>query len=268
MRRLLIAGLVLDDSDGYHNEAVEKVVALFRIAMADSSTWWGGKYYSFLVPVVRNSVESETTTEETRDRLLGQLTDVADHELFEESLSRMSDMVLRFYDNLPRTDGNIVESVWGWSYRYMGQPILNDNKHDFCKEMGQILQLAPLPYWEAEPELERLEHEGMLTDEESLYIWQMDPRAFSSYISSFGFEGQAHLESTANLLRLGILLEQYKREHDQYPERLDALADAFGGTLPVNAFTGEPYDYHSDKNTFSLAYTYQDDKGEEKTVEW
>ena len=54
---------------------------------------------------------------------------------------------------------------------------------------------------------------------------------------------QAIHEARLRLMRIGIVLELRGKRDGVYPEYLDAIRDAFGGTLPVDPFTGEAFRY-------------------------
>lgn len=265
---LLANDSYLQNSEGNQETALEDIISYISVSMAGTYAPWDAHDIAVMGPVIKDAVRSDTVTQQTRARLLHQLKQVADHNEFAEGLSRVSEMVLDFYKDLPNLTGYAPEIIWAWGYRYVGEPILNKNKRDFCEEMSLILELAPMPYWEVKPELERIGNDGHVREFDELYIWQTDPRRLSSFMFSYAFSAQAYLESVANLMRLGILLEQYKSDHGLYPECLDTIVDAFGGTLPVNAFTGEPYDYHRTDDGFHLSFTFQDDKDKDKTVEW
>ncbi len=57
------------------------------------------------------------------------------------------------------------------------------------------------------------------------------------------FWRQARHEASIDLVQMGLLIEQHYAEHGSYPDSLDVLAPALGGTVPLDPFSGEPYRY-------------------------
>lgn len=66
------------------------------------------------------------------------------------------------------------------------------------------------------------------------------------------FVTQAVHEATIDLFRMGLLIEQHYTEHGSYPASLDVLARALGGAVPLDPFSGEPYQYVVSDDGFLL----------------
>ena len=53
-------------------------------------------------------------------------------------------------------------------------------------------------------------------------------------------------------LALMLAVEKYKREHGQYPDRLEALAPDYVPQVPTDAFNGKPFVYRESADSYAL----------------
>ncbi|HUW60136.1 MAG TPA: hypothetical protein VMZ06_03940 [Candidatus Bathyarchaeia archaeon] len=53
-------------------------------------------------------------------------------------------------------------------------------------------------------------------------------------------------------LTLMLAIEKYKREHGQYPDRLEALAPDYVPQVPMDAFSGKPFIYKKSADSYAL----------------
>jgi len=117
-----------------------------------------------------------------------------------------------------------------------------------------LAELAEQPYYEIAPKLgEATGTSSMVID--SLLL-SLDSRYFSKQLwralVASCFRLQAQHEATVDLFRMGLLIEQHYAEHGSYPDSLDVLAPALGGTVPLDPFSGEPYRYVVNDDGFLL----------------
>jgi len=115
----------------------------------------------------------------------------------------------------------------------------------------RLSRIAPLPYHEAASRLEALESELRNSKR-----WQLSNRArfFSGdeFRPRHTFLLQAEQEAAHLLTRLGWRLEQYRARTGGYPQRLDAVAEYFGGQVPADPFTGGRFVYRPEEESFLL----------------
>ena len=125
--------------------------------------------------------------------------------------------------------------------------------------MSRASSAAELPYYEAAPQLMRLETETRNLPSTRILAKMHIVSGLSSTCGA-----QAQHEATLDLMQMGILVEQYKASTGTYPEDLDAIVPELGGSLPVDPFTGKPYQYQpSDDGSllYSIGQNLIDDGG-------
>ena len=138
------------------------------------------------------------------------------------------------------------------------RPMLNQDEATYADIMNQIVSAARLPYYEAAPQLDRIERD----------IENLPPiRAVSKVrlrALSRACRAQARHEARLDLMQMGLLLEQYKAQKGALPATLDVIAADLGGSLPVDPFSGEGYHYQLLDGSFllySVGENLQDDGG-------
>ena len=121
----------------------------------------------------------------------------------------------------------------------------------YIQAITPLIQVADLPYHEAAPTVIRDTDSsagplgGFLPSRDN--ISQDATRMAASC-----FVTQAVHEATIDLFRMGLLIEQHYTEHGSYPASLDVLARALGGAVPLDPFSGEPYQYVVSDDGFLL----------------
>jgi len=134
-----------------------------------------------------------------------------------------------------------------WLYESpLGRPWVNMDEEAYTDLTNRFISVAELPYYEPAPELDRIER-----DIENMPASRRGAGVFS-HPMLYSFPTQARHEATLDLMQMGILIEQYEAREGCYPESLDAIAPALGGGLPVDPFTGEPYQYRLSEDVFLL----------------
>jgi hypothetical protein len=128
----------------------------------------------------------------------------------------------------------------------LARPWLNNDAAIYADTLVQISQAATLPYYESEPTLSLIQQ-----DVDDLPRTRVLSHHLLPALTGVS-RAQARHESTLDLMQMGLLLEQYYVDHGAYPESLDPISPALGGTLPVDPFTGDSYIYRPSGDTFLL----------------
>jgi hypothetical protein len=140
----------------------------------------------------------------------------------------------------------------------IARPWFNNDEATYAEVMGEMADMAALPYYEAAPSLAQLDD-----DIDSLPFTRVLSRVLLPALTRAD-QAQARHETQVDLMQMGLLLEQYYVEHGTYPDSLDPVASQLGGALPVDPFTGDPYVYQPSTGTFllyGLGYNQTDDGG-------
>jgi hypothetical protein len=139
----------------------------------------------------------------------------------------------------------------------LGPPRKSDEE-TYVQIMQRLISAAKLPYHEALPELTRIDGDIADLPQELSYSSLLLPALTRAGAA------QARHEAVLDLAQFGIALEQYKPREGSYPLTLDPIAEHFGGTLPVDPFTGQAYIYRPSFDSFllySLGENLRDDGG-------
>ena len=136
----------------------------------------------------------------------------------------------------------------------------------------QMIEVTPLPYYEAKPILDGIEQDlrdhpftRLMSDQFLLELMRvhMDRGRYETTFDLRNMESllelhyhihlaQGRQEAKLDLLRIGIVLEQHYVDTREYPATLDAIAADLGGAVPLDPLTGEPYHYQAQGDTFLL----------------
>jgi len=247
--RLLRADAVTKASEGNHSEAVEDIIAGMKLgdALAQEpmliSQLVRFALYGTMCDAVQNSLDGGDLSPELTSQLMGQIDHADRRNAFAESLA--GELYLGL-DQFPD-----VEISGGTAGRILGVPLrpwLNADKGGYIEVMSRVISAAGLPYYEAAPELNRIEGGGG--------PWLLPRTGMAKGILAPAFaqscQAQARHEAMLDLIQLGILIEQHHARTSSYPESLDVIARDLGTSLPVDPFTGEPYLYQSSDDGFLL----------------
>jgi len=167
--------------------------------------------------------------------------------------------LLRFEDWQKEPYSNMIAKVglywgtrsWLWA-RPMCRPWFNKDQQVSVEMITRMFEVPDLPYYQAKPILDQIE-----ADIKALPYVNMASQGQTQWHFQ-AFSSQAQFELKLDVIQMRIAIEQYRAKHSKYPETLDAVADWFGGTLPVNPFTGHPYPYELDGDTYLLDDTTPD----------
>ena len=128
----------------------------------------------------------------------------------------------------------------------LARPFLNLDEEAYADIIGQVNEVAQLPFYEAMPEMERISHEI-----ENLPRTRVLTRMALPSLTRI-VEQQARYEAQLGLMQVGLAVEQYHGQNGNYPETLDEIAPTLGGAIPMDPFTGQPFVYEPHNNSFTL----------------
>ncbi len=184
------------------------------------------------------------------DRLVAQAPWAYHRDAFADSLRvdaiLESAQLAQHADQAARSELPLQASYTRWS--------VQRNQADYIRAVALLLEVANKPYHEAASTLEEVKASspGMVEDIvfslDGVYAYTKDTRKSLSKL----FAMHAGREVTIDLLRIGLLIEQHYAEDGSYPDSLEVLAPAFGGNVPPDPFSGEPYRYVVNDDGFLL----------------
>jgi len=266
---LLCGNILLNTARGNHADVPLDLAALMKMCDADAYIDYPFVMGRAMENCLDEALRSGVVPDATWQLLLDQLAESRAHSIFLEDWNRSASVWLEWYENLPAsgseiTNPPVIGQILGWGYSYAGTPLLNYNMDRYSDVMDQLLEVAPLPYFEAKPELTRIREEYDIPVPWELKPWEMEPGIWHiATLVHERFSGRAYVEAHIDMARLAILLEGERTRSGFYPASLEAVADGFGGRVPINPGTGEPFRYQREEEGFRLWYTstYEDDNG-------
>jgi len=255
LARLLCADAVIMDGQGRYSESVASVIAGMQLgdALANEpvivSQQRRHHIYRIMYEAVERSIHVDNLTPELISRLLDHV-DGADNRLaFAESFAGDQILGSQYFTEIGEGKeqyGGFLGRIYG---SVVGTPWRNVDESMFIDIMSRARNLAELPYYEAHPQLDRMQ-EDMLNS-----IWLLHPLTRGPVIMPEAIgpcRQQAQHEARLDLIQVGLAIEQYQADHGSYPDSLDAIAPQMGWSMPVDPFTGEPYHYYPSADSFQL----------------
>ena len=266
---LLSANMLLNTANGNFEDVARDLTALLKMCDADAYIDYPFRMAQGTEHCLRDAITGGNATDAVWQALLDQLEESREHRIFVDDWTRAAGHWLEWYEDLPASGSDVTNSavigeVLGWGYRYAGTPLLNYNMDTFSDVMAQLLEVAPLPYYQARPTIERIRDDYSIPVPWELPPWQSEPGIWHiSTLIHERFFGRAYVEAHIDMARMAILLQRHRAQFGAYPETLEAVAEGFGGTLPANPLTGEPFRYERQADTFRLWCfdDYVDDNG-------
>ena len=241
--RLLRADAAVNGAKGDYAAAVDDVIAGMKIGDALVrepvliSQLVRIAIYLVANSAIQNSFSGTDLSPDLTERLMTHLAQADHRGEFSESLAgelymgRMMFVALRSGDRNRIPEGMVLG------------PVDDADERTYIEMMTRLIAAARLPYYKALPELKRMEDQ---LAELGPYSAQFVPALARSC------QAQARHEAVLEVAQLGIMLEQYKGREGSYPLTLDPIAGQFGGTLPVDPFTGRAYIYRPSFDSFLL----------------
>jgi hypothetical protein len=135
-------------------------------------------------------------------------------------------------------------------YGSIGRPLLNRDEEIYVDFVERMRTVISLPYYEAQQELERIQE-----DVENISFIQIYANStLEGLVPAYCWtaESCARNEAQLGLMQIGLTVEQYHAQHGEYPQTLEEIALALGGTLPLDPYTGQNYVYKPHSDNFTL----------------
>jgi hypothetical protein len=128
----------------------------------------------------------------------------------------------------------------------IARPFLYMDQEAYADIMERMTDTMILPFYEAQPELERINNEI-----ESLPRIRVMSRIILPALTRAA-EAQARHEAQLGLMRLGLAVDLYHDQIGKYPQTLEDVAPTVGGEIPLDPFTGMPFVYEPSSDRFTL----------------
>ena len=159
-------------------------------------------------------------------------------------------IIKEIFEGIREVRGEPANSFVPRIYGSIGRPLLNRDEAIYADVMERLSTIASLPYHEARPELERIQKEVENISYIRIIASVVLPQLVPGFCSMQ--EACARYEAQSGLMQIGLTVEQYHAQHGEYPQTLEEIAPALGGTLPVDPYTGQNYVYKPGSNDFTL----------------
>ncbi len=258
--RLLAADSALASARGDYGEMVEDLNAIMNLANA------AGEEPILISQLVRVAITNILYTNVSQTvpagnlppdmvRQLLQITEGAKgRNGFANSFSGEGLMGLEAFDSIRTGNwehaGIAPEGIDGFFLQLYGsilaRPFLYMDQEAYAGIMERMTDAMELPFYEAKPELDRIN-----TEIESL----PRTRVLSSILLpalTRAAEAQARHEAQLDLMRIGLAVELYHDQIGEYPQTLEDVAPTIGGEIPLDPFTGMPFVYEPHNDRFTL----------------
>jgi len=247
--RFLMAQAVLDARAG-NADGLFKDIALFLRVRETSSMYRDS--FGFLADMVVDALEQGAVSRNAEEELLMQLARSRGREVFRRQQEQRLALMVKTLDELPQSLSEMEDDPFrrtlALGYCTVGLPLFNYDVQNFAADAERVLDASALPHLEAEAALGDIRAEC-----DARFLGNFGRNLGVGYMSDPArFAARAEQEAWMDLTRLGVTLERYQTDHGAYPATLDALRDRFPEGLPVDPFSGGPYRYTSDGQSFQL----------------
>lgn len=228
--------------------------------------WVGGQSGNSII--LKPAIADPAVEDVLLDRLYEMLTIHRSLPLFPEEVRRNTEQIVEDFEtwgDKPLSSYGFSEDpigyARGWAYPRLTPALFNYDFDRFNRAMDRLLDLAARPYYEVKEDLERFYSEfDVEPNISSIKFTRTNPGWYYVLtLSRHGFEQNAHEQASMDVIRIAILLDRHRRRTGTYPESLDYLAAAFGGSLPVNPLMGDRYVYERTEDSFRLGFREETD---------
>ncbi len=256
--RLLRASAFSKGMQGDHAAAIDDILTVMKLGDALSqepvliSQLVRIAIYLIANTAINDYLDGADLSPEQAERLVTHLAKAGQRDALADSLVGELRMGQQVFSALRSGDQTNIPKELD-----LGPPGKSDEE-TFVQIMQRFISAIRLPYHEALPELTRIDADIAALPKESSYSSLLLPALTRTGVA------QARHEAVLEVAQLGIMLEQYKAREGSYPLTLDPIAEHFGGTLPVDPFTGRPYIYRPSFDSFllySVGENLRDDGG-------
>jgi hypothetical protein len=127
-------------------------------------------------------------------------------------------------------------------YPTLGRPLFNLDEAAFMRHLNANIEAIDLPWPQSRDEMQRLDYEHPARHVLTSMIVPVFRRAALSMERASAQVGAA---------QIALAAKAYRAEHGRYPEWLSELA-ADGWELPTDPFSGKPYHYRREGDSFAV----------------
>jgi len=267
---LLQADATINAKQGNLDETVLDIVALVKLNDALAQEPWIALQMIRTVlchdatDTIQRSTQSGDFSQGQVEQLVDQLGRAGRRDAFADAMTfETLTAHTTFTDGVHEIRGFSAMEIFSWLYTGpLGRPWSVKDEELIASTLSQVAEISYLPYYEAEPMLREMDAE--LSDIPFMRFFSRKMLPGSYAMSRRSIVGQAGTETSLDITRMGLLLEQYETQHGFYPETLDVIAPDLGGTVPVDPFTGQSYRYQPSSDSFLLygvGQNLRDDSG-------
>lgn len=130
------------------------------------------------------------------------------------------------------------------------EPLFLEDERSAVEYWKRIAAVPNAPFYEIQPDLERIESEI-----DAIPIVKCYSKIIIPQIIAGTFPVQARHEIGVDLWRLKLLAERYRADTGALPALLEEAASHFGEALPIDPGNGEYYRYAFDEDCYELSST-------------
>jgi hypothetical protein len=258
--RILAADTTLASARGDYGEVGKNLDAMMKLAYAigEEPILISQLVRIAITGIFYNNVSQCIPTEIIPSDLVEQIlqitADADGRDGFADSFSMEGLIGLDAFDNI-RSGEDVermgdISSIDDFLVQFYGsilaRPFLYMDQEDYANIMERMTDTMKLPFYEAQPELERINDEI-----ENLPRTRVLSRILLPALTRAA-EAQARHEAQLGLMRLGLAVELYHDQTGEYPQTLEDIAPTVGGEIPLDPFTGMPFVYEPSGDRFTL----------------
>lgn len=253
--RVLKKNGAMATAKGDYETAVKDALAIANFAEGmgkeplTSSKMMREAYDGILYHFIEDTIPGENLSPEQAARIIEYAARFNGRNDFSDAIALESSwMIEEMFTRIEsgRHDNSFLERFYG----SIGRPLLYTQEEIYVDIIEQFSEAARLPFYQAQPELERIQEEVM--DISYIHFIVRFPLQMTIAPYCTLTEFCARSEAQMGLMQIGLTVEQYHAQHGGYPQTLEEIAPALGGTLPIDPYTGESYVYKPHGDNFTL----------------
>ncbi len=243
--RLVSGHLLLSSHEG-NGRALH--VDLRTLLHCSRMTFYSYPPESFMtdIPMVIDSASQNGAFDDAIwEETLYAIAEARQHDQFVEKCAARAQGIIDWYDQMPQGSGlTLRESpslhVLMWGYRYGLTPKMNQDMVRFSDIMGELLELAPKPYYEITPALQTLTDTREVPEYDDLSFFDTTPtEVHLGGLVCEEFWNRAYTECLLDQMMLAIEIARYRHHNGVLPASLEDLKLE----SVLNVLTGETHQY-------------------------
>lgn len=212
-------------------------------------------------------IASESVSQEQWDRLFHMLSGRREQAFFARRVEHDTRVLLDRYENWEQLQSQLkfseapVSYLRTWAYPRLTPALFNHDIDRYSQAMYRLVDLARGPYFEVKSDLAQFcEEFDVEPGMDEIKVIRSNPGwYYVVYLSRHAMEANAHDQAFIDLLRITVNLEHYQRETGSYPDSLETLDEALGGSVPLNPLMDEPYVYERLEDDYRLGYRQEEE---------